>query len=126
MLPMLLGVLFLALGLALVLRNWGRQKTWQSASAVAQVREIEVSKSLDGSTRTYQRIRYRFADRDGKLHSFDIRDYVGIRNTGQEVIVFYDPDNPNKALIATARDLYGWACGLCLFGLAFIVVGFFI
>ena len=58
------------------------------------------------------------------MHFFDIHDYSGIRDKELAVQVFYDPENPRRVLIDTARDMYGWALGLMLFGLWLLVFGY--
>jgi hypothetical protein len=120
-LPLLLGPIFLALGTALAFRNWRRSKTWSSTKATAQLRGIEISKWHD-ETDVHQRVRYWYADANGRHHSLDIRDNVGSRKAGEQARVFYDPNNPKKSILGTAKDMYGGASAFICFGL--MCIGF--
>lgn len=113
---LIVGTVLLASGIALALRNWRRRKTWRPAQAITQVRGEETSRFVGGTTNVVEHVRFRFADANGRWHSFDVRDRPGFRKHGETVLVFHDPDNPENAMLATARDMYGWACGVSLLG----------
>ena len=118
------SVVFLTVGIGLVVRNWRRSKFWVRTQAKGQIRETYIDRDLDGTRATMDRVRYRFPDARGVIHSFDIQDYRGFRNNELQVTVFYDPQNPRRALIDSARDMYGWAFGLILFGIWLLVFGY--
>lgn len=116
--------IFLLLGGCIAFNNWRRSKRWLRAHAVGQVRKTYVQRGLQGDRSLMDQVRYRFTDSRGAMHSVDVDDYSGLRDKELEVHVFYDPKNPRKALIGTARDMYGWALGLMVFGLWLLVFGY--
>lgn len=118
------AAIFLLLGIFLAFGNWRKSRTWVPAKAQGQLRKTYVRRDLDGDKILMDEVRFRFEDERGIIHSFDVRDYSGVREEEMQVRVFYDPKNPRRALIDTARDMYGWAAGLILFGVWLLVFGF--
>ena len=116
--------IFLLLGGCIAIKNWRRSKRWLRARAVGQVRKTYVHRGFEGEKSLRDQVRFRFTDSRGIMRSFDIHDYSGFRDDELEIQVFYDPENPRKALINTARDIYGWALGCMLIGLWLLVFGY--
>lgn len=125
MFPLIAGMTFIALSIALAYRNWRRRKTWCVAQASTQILGTEKTKWMNEAPDTHERIRFRFTDQHGRGHSVDVLDHPGLRTPEQSVPVFYDPDNPKKTMIGTTRDMYAGASILAVIGaLGLIFAGF--
>lgn len=128
--PILIGVVqflfgstFFCVSLILILRKLLRMKKWTKTTGV--VTNVETSlgmrQSMGSPRNTLYKPKLRFQTTDGRVIDYEPQtsNSWSNYNAGQQIPVYYDPQNPENAMAGTA---FGQWFGLIIFG---VVGGFF-
>jgi hypothetical protein len=137
--PLFLGILFLLIGLVVAgfgvrtIIRAGQSESWPTVEGVVKVSEVDRRHDKDGTT-YHADVMYEYTV-DGTLYSCDRVSYgdYGSSNSsharrvcnrypqGQTVVVYYDPGDPEEAVLEAGRT---WATfAVAGFGAIFALVG---
>lgn len=129
----LIGSAFFGLSLILGIRKMFRMKKWTQTTGV--VTDVEIRQGMrqeigkPRNTLYKPKVRYRIAD--GRVIDYEPRTSNSWSNysVGQQIPVYYDPQQPEKAMFGTSSGqwfgliVFGVVGGfLALFGLVFLLI----